>query len=127
MQSINIKTVSFYFLFSTLLKVSRSGNKIVEPYHYPECISLIFWMKLWLNNFVSRLTDLYTRLKYIVYGPFGCSNMHSKLISSKDQTSWEENKCMYHFLKKLLFQHIYCELMRLETFVTAVSKLENKY
>ena len=26
--------------------------------YYPECVLLVFWKKLWLNNFVSRLTDL---------------------------------------------------------------------
>ena len=27
--------------------------------HYPECVSFVFWEKLQLDNFVSRLTDLY--------------------------------------------------------------------
>ena len=33
-------------------------QSVPQPY-YPECVSFVFWEKLRLNNFVSRLTDLY--------------------------------------------------------------------
>ena len=49
------------YLRDNTLKVSQSRNKIVErkllpktePGQYPECISLVFWEKLRLDNFVS--------------------------------------------------------------------------
>ena len=50
-----------------LLKVSRSRYKIVDfsqktnetqSGQYPECVLFVFWEKLRLDNFVSRLTDL---------------------------------------------------------------------
>ena len=36
-------------------------NERHSGYYYPECVLFVFWEKLWLNNFVSRSTDLYKR------------------------------------------------------------------
>jgi hypothetical protein len=44
--------------FSQKINETHSGY-YPERVLYPECILFVFWEKLWLNNFVSRSTDLY--------------------------------------------------------------------
>ena len=47
-----------------LLKVSRSQNKIV------------FWKKLWLDNFFSRLSDLYLFSQYLISKDWTFKELH---------------------------------------------------